>query len=405
MRKSARAVLLLFAFTIPWEYSLDLGAPWGNIARVVGLILLLVTELAILQAGSLRRPGPLQWATLALFLWLCCSSLWSVTPEMTGTKLRGYFQEMMLVWLVWELLETPADLRNLLRAWLAGSWVLAILTIANFVMNDPALSGQIRFVAAGQDPNEVARYIDLGFPVAALLLDGRERWPGRFLAAGYVPFGFVCVLLTASRSGFLVAVLALLGCGAILFQRSSRALVAGSFVLPALAGLVWVIAPHETLLRLGTIAEQLQNADLNQRLNIWTAGWHAFISAPILGHGTGSFVAAAGLAPEDTAHNTPLSIVVEGGLVELALAAAIVAYSLKALLRMKGLLRIALFTGLVAWLISSLVGTVGESRMTWLLLATIALAKRVTSEKPEELERTFPDPSRWEGTEPAAELP
>ena len=37
MRRIAWTLLLLFAFSIPWEYSLDLGPPFGNIARVAGL--------------------------------------------------------------------------------------------------------------------------------------------------------------------------------------------------------------------------------------------------------------------------------------------------------------------------------------------------------------------------------
>ncbi len=141
MRGLARWLLLLFAFTIPWEYSLDLGAPLGNIARITGLGLLVIAGLAVLQGGQLRRPGALQWLTGALYLWFCCSYFWSVAPEVTAAKLRGYFQEMMLVWLVWEFLETAGDLRNLMRAWIAGSWVLAILTIANFVFGDPGVDG------------------------------------------------------------------------------------------------------------------------------------------------------------------------------------------------------------------------------------------------------------------------
>ena len=34
MRQLVRILLLLFAFAVPWEYSLDLGEPVGNIARV-----------------------------------------------------------------------------------------------------------------------------------------------------------------------------------------------------------------------------------------------------------------------------------------------------------------------------------------------------------------------------------
>ena len=404
MRGLARWLLLLFAFTIPWEYSLDLGAPLGNISRITGLGLLVIAGLAVLQGGQLRRPGALQWLTGALYLWFCCSYFWSVAPEVTAAKLRGYFQEMMLVWLVWEFLETAGDLRNLMRAWIAGSWVLAILTIANFVFGDPGSTEQIRFVAVGQDPNDVARFIDLGLPIAALLLDGKEKWPWRTLAAAYIPIGFACVLLTASRSGFLVAMIALAGCAVLFFQRNPRALLGGSLLLPALAALVWVAAPRETLLRLGSIAEQLQNGDLNQRVNIWSAGWRSFLGAPFSGHGAGSFVIAARLAPVDTAHNTVLSIVVEGGICALLLATVIVAFAMRALFATTGALRTALFTLMTVWLVSSLVGTVSENRTTWLLLAMIALSCRLAEADPQGMELAFPGTVRFEAVEPAADF-
>ena len=40
MRQVVRVLLLTFAFAVPWEYSLDIGEPVGNIARVAGLVLL-----------------------------------------------------------------------------------------------------------------------------------------------------------------------------------------------------------------------------------------------------------------------------------------------------------------------------------------------------------------------------
>ena len=188
MRRTAWALLLLFVFAIPWEYSLDLGAPFGNIARIVGLLVLFIAVPAVLRDGTLRRPGPLVWMTLALYLWFCCSFFWTLTPIETLVKLRGYPQEMMLVWLVWELAESPDDLRNLLRAWLAGSCVLALLTIASFVWPDAAAMDQIRFAAAGQDPNDTARFLDFGFPIAAILLGPKENWFAKSLAIGYFPW-------------------------------------------------------------------------------------------------------------------------------------------------------------------------------------------------------------------------
>lgn len=393
MRRIAWALLLLFVFAIPWEYSLDLTAPYGNIARIIGVILLLVVVPATLQAGRIRRPGPMQWLTLALYLWFLCSFFWTAVPDTTLMKVRGYAQEMMIVWLIWEFAESPNDLRNLMRAWLAGSWVLAILTIINFASVGFGSADQIRFAAVGQDPNDVARFLDLGLPLAALLLDGTERWPGKLLAAGFLPLGFASVLLTASRGGFLAAVVALTGCAVLLFRRyrHSKGTLVGAMACPVVAGAIWFLVPRETLDRIASITDQLQNGDLNQRVNIWSAGWQAFLKAPLCGHGAGAFVTAAGLAPIDTAHNTVLSILVEGGLIALVLATAIVAFSMRSILAASGMLRIALMTLMVVWLISSLVGTAGESRITWLLFAMIALSRRLAEEQPNELEDAFPN--------------
>ena len=383
MRRIARGLLLVFVFTIPWEYSLDLGPPWGNVARIVGLLLLLFAVPTVLHAGRVREPGALLWFTLALYLWLSLTCFWTIEPHLTLEKMRGYFQEMMIVWLVWEFAETAEDLRAILHVWLAGSGVLAVLTIANFVLTDARTSDQFRFVAVGQDPNDVARFLVFGFPIGALLFEEEGNRLGRALALSYLPLGLGGVLLTASRSGFVGAGVALAGCALLLLPNHARGVIAGIFALPVLGIASWFVVPHETALRLVTIAEQLRHGDLNQRLNIWAAGWRAFVQAPILGHGAGAFVSAAGLAPIDTAHNTALSILVEGGLCVLLVASAIVVVSARSILKTGGPLRVALTTLLATWCLLSLVGTVGENRTTWLLLAVIAVASRLSAEESE----------------------
>ncbi|MGA9586094.1 MAG: O-antigen ligase family protein, partial [Terracidiphilus sp.] len=296
------------------------------------------------------------------------------------------------------------DLRNLMRVWLAGSWVLAILTIANYASAYPGSVDQVRFAAIGQDPNDVARYLDLGFPIAALLLDGKERWFGKWMARGYLPLGFACVLLTASRGGFLAAVVALAGSTVLLFRRYPKGIIGGALVLPAVAGAIWLALPRGTLERIASITDQLQNGDLNQRVNIWSAGWQAFVRAPFCGHGAGSFVTASGLAPIDTAHNTILSTVVEGGIPALVIATGIVALSVRSILALRGTLRIALITLMATWLMSSLVGTVGESRTTWLLLAVISLSHRLSEDQRDGLQQGFPSPSQASGFQMADQL-
>jgi O-antigen ligase len=333
----------------------------------------------------------MQWLVLAFYLWFCCSYFWTIEPLATLEKMRGYFQEMMIVWLVWEFAESPRDLRSLLRAFVAGSWVLAALTLANFTSAEAIAAGQIRFVAEGQDPNDVARFLDLGFPLAALLVNSETRWPGRLLALGYLPLGLVAVLLTASRGGFLAALLALGGCGLVLMRKHARGVLAWILALPILAAALWFALPHETFERLATIPAQLQGGDLNQRLNIWDAGWQAFVRSPMVGTGAGSFVSAAEMNPLDTPHNAALSILVSGGLCAFFLAVAIVALAARSAFQTHGPLKVALGTALLVWAIASLVDTVEENRVTWLLLGMIALAGRLAVEDPERLAECFAD--------------
>jgi O-antigen ligase len=406
MRRLAWGLLLLFAFAVPWEYSLDLGEPLGNIARITGVVLILAAIPAVLQAGRLRNPGPMQWAVLALFVWFCCSYFWTIDPHATLEKMRTNFQVMMIVWAVWEFAEDPRDLLALVRAYVAGSWVLAALTVASLGSAEAMATGQMRFAAAGQDPNDVAHFLDLGFPLAALLMNCKRGWATRLLALGYLPLGLVAVLLTASRGGFLAAVVAWAGCAALLIHSQkarAKGMIAVALTLPAIAVTVWFVVPHAAFERLATIPEQLQSGDLNQRLNIWVAGWHAFTGAPLLGTGAGSFVAAAGMDPLDTAHNTALSILVSGGLCGFFLAAAIVALAVWSTLQTRGVLRLALATALMVWIVTSLVATVEESRTTWLLLALIALAGRLAVEEPEELAACFAGQMQAEELTPAVE--
>lgn len=388
MLKLARTLLLFFAFTIPWEYSLVFEAPFGNIARLAGIAVLLAAIPALIQRGSWRRPGAMLIAISGLYLWSCLSYFWSTDPSATFVRIRGYFEEMMIVWLVWELVEKPEDLRDLIRAYIAGSWVLALLTIAS--VTSPDAADQVRFVALGQDPNDVARFLDLGLPFAALLVNVEDRWLWRLIAGGYLPLGLAGVLLTASRSGFLAASAATIGSVILLGADSRRRLVITVALVLAAAMVSLMILPPETLARIATIPEQLTSGDLNQRLNIWAAGVGAFARAPFFGHGAGSFVAAAGLAPEDTAHNTVIALAVEGGVVSVIFGVAIIVAAIKSIVTMTRPIRTAHVTALAVWLITSSIATVHESRSSWLLFAWIAVTARLVAESPSTFCFVFP---------------
>jgi O-antigen ligase/polysaccharide polymerase Wzy-like membrane protein len=388
MTRTASVLLILFAFAVPWEYSLDLGEPFGNIARILGLLLLAAAVFSVMEQGSLQGPGAVQWLSLALYLYFACSYFWTISPEMTLGKIRGYFQVMMIVWLVWELARAPRDLRSLMRAFVAGCWVLALQTILSYVAAGP-LAEQARYVAEGQDPNDVARFLDLGFPLAALLFATEGRRLARLLAIAYVPFGLLAVMLTASRGGFFGALTALLGSAVLLVLWRPRGASMVFLGLAATVGALWLFVPLESLDRLATIPSQLTGGDLNDRVGLWIAGWHAFARSPWLGYGAGTFAAAAGLAAEDTAHNTVMAMLVTGGLAGTAIFTATVGAVLWAMARTRGLLRVALGTAMAVWVVTSMVGSVEENRTTWLIFGMVALAGRLAIEQPRSLAYMF----------------
>ena len=152
-------------------------------------------------------------------------------------------------------------------------------------------------------------------------------------------------------------------------------IVAGCVVMAGFG--IIAVAPSGTLDRLSTAAKAQEYGDLNQRVNIWAAGWRAFESAPIIGHGAGSFVSAAKLAPEDTAHNTALALLVEGGVCGLSLAIPIVGFAIAAIKRAEARLRFGLWMLMALWVVSSLTGTLWENRTTWLLIGVAAASGRI----------------------------
>ncbi len=376
MRSLARILLLIFVFAIPWEYSLDFGEPIGNIARIAGLAVALIALLAVAEDGYFRKITPQHWAILGFFLWTCLTAAWSLEPLTTLKKLPGFVQEILVFWLLWELTETTRHYVAVLRCWLAGAWLLSLLTLGTLFTLRNDLRAQARFYASGQDPNDVARFLCLCLPVAALVYTLERSRAGKLLASGYLFLSLAEIVATASRGGILAALAGLIGSVMLLRRRvqiRAWAVVSAGMTLGFFFGLI----PPETYLRIFTIADQLGGSDLNQRTVIWSWGWSAFQRAPFFGHGAGTFVSAAGLAPFDTAHNTFLSILVEYGTVGLALFTAVGLLALRSCFKLKDPLRTGLLTILSVWLISALVGTAAESRSTWLMFGVIAVAERM----------------------------
>jgi hypothetical protein len=239
---------------------------------------------AVLQAGRLRTPGPMQWLVLAFYLWFCCSYFWTIEPLATLEKLRSYFQEMMIVWLVWEFAESPRDLRSLLRAYVAGSWVLAALTSGQLGSPEAVAAGQIRFAAEGRTPTTWLAFSISAFRWPRLLFEQRAALAKPPAGAGLPAAGPGCRVAhglarrVSGRRGGAV------GCGILMARTHPKECLQESSLCRAIGAALWFTVPHETFERLATIPAQLQGGDLNQRLNIWTVRLACLCSGSTLWH-------------------------------------------------------------------------------------------------------------------------
>lgn len=376
LRTITRWLILAYLFAVPWEYSLDFGEPWGNIARILGILVLLMASIAVLERGKVHRWQPLQWMVLLFIFYWVLSVLWSMDSAATLEKIRSFLQTAIMALVLWEFASEREDLRILLRAVTAGSLVLAVLTILSFTNPATYATDQLRFAASGQDPNDVARLLDFGFPLAACSLRLEKNWIWRLPGICSVSLGLLAVLLTASRGGAVAAAIALFGSALVLFYgHAKRAFLAlPAFAAAALA--IFAVVPAGSLERIATLRDELFLGTLNERLEIWSRGLEAFKTAPWLGQGAGTFVLAAHTANGDTAHNTPLTMMVTGGLVGFSISLAVVVFAFKMAVTSRGLIRIAMVTTLLTLLVSSLVGTIEENRMAWLVIALISIAAR-----------------------------
>ncbi len=375
MTRLAALALLGFAFVLPWEDSLVL--PFlGSIGRVSGLVLMVAALPALFVQGRLRLRYPSVFLVLmALFmLWSSLSLYWSQDPANTFAHVITRLQLLVLAYLVWQLMETPLHALGAMRAYVLGCYVAVGSAAYNFVSGSEATWQ--RYSAAGTDPNEFATMIALGIPMAWLLVHREKRtlwfWPLLL----YLPVALGAVVLTSSRGGALVTIVALLVVPMTLHALKARRRVA--FWALAAVGMVGMLqfAPQisqfasTSINRLLSTVSEVTEGTLNERALIWDAGFRVYEQNPLLGVGAGGFEksVASIIGFERVAHNTYISVFVETGPVGLVLFGAALLAALASVWRNPPVERAVLLVLLMTLLVGIIPLTWEYRKVTWFVL-------------------------------------
>lgn len=364
--KLAFASLWLLTFAIPWEDAITLSG-FGTSARLIGVVTVVLGLAAILERGTLKRPRPGHFVMALFVISAAVSYLWSLYPEGTLIQMVTYIQLFTLVWLIWELCPGIREQKQLMQAYVLGTFVSGTDTICRFLAHQE--SAYQRYAGSGLDANDLGLMMALSIPVSYYLLiqeKGRMVWVYRL----QIILAVTTVLLTASRGATLACLVALAIVPLTHTRLTTNKKIALLLTLSLLVSGVLLLVPATSWERLSTVPNEVEHGTLTGRTVIWKAGWQIFREHPFLGIGSNAFrlVVSRVLeepirlddpdSPAPPAHNTFLSVLVEQGVIGFSIFCALLAvlgFSLTAMPSFPQKL----------WIVVLAVWAVGVSSLTW----------------------------------------
>lgn len=374
MRRIAFFALLLLATSIPIEDIFELPGV-GTPARLLGLLTIALTGLAVLGARRMRPPAQHVVAAYLFTLWVTASMFWSADPTGSADRIITVAQLFAMLLVVHELCASERDVDALLQALVAGSFLAALSVGQSFVLGIEAYYG--RFSVPGADPNFTAVSLALVIPIAwYLAARTRHRWLRR-LNLAYLVVGTGAIALTGSRAGFLSLLIAMAAVMAQAWRggpRDRRHLL----VLVAIAGLlVATVVPDFIFERIALLDEEVGSADLNGRVQLWRESVAAFSDRPVQGAGAGATREV--LPTGKVAHNLLLSVTVEFGLVGVALFLGMAVSAMRGIGRLEQRLRTVLVTVVGILAFGSLSLSLETRKLLWLVVAIVGTATAVAA--------------------------
>lgn len=321
--KVAWPLLWALVFTIPWEKSL-LVPGVGTITRLVGILAALSAAVVILLRRRLRQPN-LALVLLALFAaWSGATYLWSLDPAATAARTATLAQLLVMAGLIWEFGATARRQQWLIAAYVLGAAVSSLLTLSRFVRGLETYYR--RYAAAGFEPNDLGVTVALSLPLGLYLALRNRGWMS-WMWRALIMLAIVAVVVTASRTAFVVA------CLAFVFAVWSRRVsglaqkLSAALLLAVLMTGPLYLTPPPARQRLAALPQEITRGTLHNRTQIWKAGWAVVRERPLYGVGAGAYPESvrprlgvpARAGHRYVAHNTYLSVLVECGLVGMVL--------------------------------------------------------------------------------------
>lgn len=375
--------LWAFVFVLPWEDTVPLFGGFV-ISRWIGLA---TFGIALLRTGSGaqgRKFREIHYWMLAFVAWSSASIFWSLDWDSTAERVGTYSQMLVLAWLIWVLATSEWRVLGLLQAYVFGTYVSTIGTIANLMAG--RTFGQLgdieglnakssRYTMAGVNPNDLGFMLALSIPMTLYLLTHRQTSAARKLLC-WVQFvlAITTILLSGSRGATLAS-----GCALVMLPLTVARLPRWQKVLAAVACAGSIacgayLVPRDTWQRLFRLGTEITEGTMTHRTQIWEASMEVFRDHPFVGVGSDAHPAAVEniVGRAYVAHNTFISVLAELGVIGELILFGLLGAAFYCALRMRGLDRMLWILILATWCIGVSGGTWEYRKTTWFLLSLLA---------------------------------
>ena len=367
--------VLLWSLSI-FVFALPTNPHFGDISVTlpVGSLCVLLGVVGIMRRRTIVVLGFELWCLLAFVIWSTCSIAWAEYPASTTFKLTKYWEFLPMIWVIAQYAWDRHFRIRLFDAYVAGCWYGAIGTFFNYatgrVFYIEGVEEQWGRYSFGVDVNYLALALVIGMIIAWYRFSSDRTWWKYVFYPLYFPAAFVAIGLTGSRGG-LVALLAAVVVFAICADRRTRvAVFVGAAVLVALT----LVLPSSVTWRLSTTTDELNHGTLSGRRAVWDRGTAIVEEHPLVGLGVGGVVGAMASLDFNAAHNTPLELLVEEGIVGFAFFYGGLAYGVYRVWRFAGKEGKALVAVSAAWFVGTCSITWDSDLVTWFMFAMLLSA-------------------------------
>ena len=318
----------------PQEVVLGLGG-WLPLERflAIALIISLIVHWKIIRPRRFNL-DPVFLAMLGFLAVNYLSILTSIWKSNSLEISNNFAKLILFCFCAINLLDTPDRIRKFLWVYVLCVGVQAVTGITNYWLHPFYAQGVQRATSLTEtwgDPNATAANLALALPFLFVLGGRGCGWLKRLLLMGLFAVYLVCLVLTASRIGWVLLLLISL---LTALRARRRILLVPALICSALVG--WALIPVAYQQRYGTIVSDLENPRAHIKSSQGQSAYgrivgfmvavEIFKDNPILGVGAGNFADAwwsmnysyEGFRGYHQPHNLPGQIISELGVVGLA---------------------------------------------------------------------------------------